>query len=208
MSEFLAPDAPAEGDSRGIYVAGTGGFAAEVLEYVAAAAISVAGLIELLDASRVGSVRHRLRVIAPDAAVAAISKRAVIGVGGDRLQLWAHLAAHGWTAAAAVIHPRAVVSLSAKIGDGCIVGPLAVVGACSVLGEHALVGRGSLIGHHVLVEDGVKINPGANIGGNSRIGPRAEVGMGATVVNGVRVGAAATVAAGAVVTSDVPDGVR
>jgi sugar O-acyltransferase (sialic acid O-acetyltransferase NeuD family) len=190
-----------------MYLAGTGGFAAEILEYIAAAGGAVAGLIELIDPARIGSVRHGLNVIAPDASVNT-SRQAVIGVNGNRLGLWSVLAAHRWTPAAAVIHPRAMLSLSAKIGDGSIVGPLAVVGAESVLGEHTLVGRGSLIGHHVVIEAGATIYSGANIGGTSRIGCGAQIGMGAIVLNTIHIGAGAIVAAGAVVTRHVPDGIR
>src|SRR5262245_41923643 len=143
------PPAAMEGsDAAAICVGGTGSFTAEIIEYAAAAGLRVAALVELVDPSRVGSIRHGLAVIGPDAPARSI----VIGVGGDRRQLWSRLAAHGWTAPPAVIHPHAVISPSCTIGRGCIVGPLAVVGAATLLREHVLVGRGALIGHHVVLE--------------------------------------------------------
>jgi sugar O-acyltransferase (sialic acid O-acetyltransferase NeuD family) len=205
---MIDADAARDGDGTAIYIAGTGSFAAEVIEYATAAGLRVAALVELIDAARVGSVRHGLSVIAPDAALGAGRRLAVIGVAGDRLPLWSRLDAHGWTAPAAVIHPGAIVSESSTIEAGCVIGPRAVVGAASRLRAHVLIGRGALIGHHVVIEDGVTVNPGANIGGNSRIGAGARIGMGATVINTVSVGAGATVAAGAVVIRDVPDGAR
>lgn len=62
-----------------------------------------------------------------------------------------------------LIHPTAVVSSSAIIGDGVSVGPFAVIGA-------ATIGRGSVIHPHAVIADGaelgeaVEVFPGAFIG--------------------------------------------
>ena len=190
----------------GIYVAGSGSFAAEIVEYAEAAGFDVEGLIELIDARRVGSVIHGLTV--HDSAESPVpGARAVLATGADRSALWESLAASGWSALS-VVHPAASVSKSAAIGEGCIVGPTAVVGARSSLGAQALLGRGALIGHHVNIGAGAVVNPGANIAGNASIGDGATIGMGAIVINGVSVGEQATVAAGAVVVRDVPAGSR
>ena len=185
-----------------LHVAGTGSFALEVVEYARAAGHDVLGLVELLDPVRVGGEAHGLEIVGAEQQRAGA---AVIGVGGNRLELWSLLAEHGWLAAT-VVHPDATVSPSARVGEGCVVGPGAVVGAAATLGPHALVARGALVGHHVEVGAGAVLNPGANVGGNSRIGEGAVLGMGATVVNGVEVGAGAVVAAGAVAVRPVdPD---
>jgi UDP-3-O-[3-hydroxymyristoyl] glucosamine N-acyltransferase len=189
-----------------IHVAGTGAFALEVIEYARDAGHAVAALVELLDPARVGSEVHGLPVIAADDAVAARGL-AVIGAGDDRLAHWAVLAPHGWRAVS-VVHPRAHVSPSAVLGDGCVVGPLAVVGAATQVGGHTLVSRGVLLGHHVWVGAGCLINPGANVASRARIEDRATLAMGAIVSNRVVVGAGATVAAGAVAVRDVPPDTR
>jgi UDP-perosamine 4-acetyltransferase len=190
------PDHPLE-----LYVAGTGSFALEVLEYARAAGRRVAGLIELIDPARVGGEIHGLEVVAVDD-----HRRSgaivVIGSGGDRLGYWAVLAEHGWRAGK-IVHPVAHVSPSATVGDGSVVGPGAIVGAASELGPHVLVGRGALVGHHVRVGGGATLNPGANVAGNAVIGEGAVIGMGAAVSNGIAVGAGAVVAAGAVVVRPV-----
>jgi sugar O-acyltransferase (sialic acid O-acetyltransferase NeuD family) len=193
-------------ESWDIHVAGTGSFAVEVAEYVTAAGHRVAGLIELVDRSRVGTRIHALPVRAPDDMPAA-GARAVVGAGGDRLSIWAPLAAHGWRPAT-VLHPAAHVSPSARLGDGCVIAPGAVIGAAAELGEHALVGRGALVGHHTALGAGVVVNPGANIAGHVRVGAGAVIGIGALVVDHMEVGAGALVAAGAVVVRPVAHGVR
>jgi sugar O-acyltransferase (sialic acid O-acetyltransferase NeuD family) len=187
----------------GLYVAGTGSFALEVLEYARASGQEVVGLLELVDPSRVGRTVHGLPVIGPDA----VPGEAVVGLGGDRLGHWSLLAEHGWRAAT-VVHPAAHVSASARLGDGCVVGPRAVVGAAAELGRQAFVARGALVGHHTSIGAGAVLNPGANVGGNARLGDGAVLGMGAIVVNGIEVGAGAVVAAGAVVVRPVDPATR
>ena len=194
------------GGSGDIHVAGTGSFALEAAEYARDAGIGVAGLIELMDPSRVGTEIHGLPVRAahdpPESGASA-----VVGAGGDRLALWALLAPHGWHPAT-VVHPTAHVSASAGLGEGCVVAPGAVIGAATSLGEHVLVGRGALVGHHAALAAGVVLNPGANVAGHARVGRGANIGMGAVVADHVEVGADAVVAAGAAVVRDVASGVR
>ena len=187
----------------GLYVVGTGSFALEVIEYVRASGQEVVGLLELIDPSRVGGTVDGLPVVGPRARPG----EAVVGLGGDRLELWSLLAEHGWRAAT-VVHPAAHVSPSARLDEGCVVGPRAVVGAAAELGRQALVARGALVGHHTSIGAGAVLNPGANVGGNARLGEGAVLGMGAIVVNGIDVGAGAVVAAGAVVMRPVAPATR
>jgi sugar O-acyltransferase (sialic acid O-acetyltransferase NeuD family) len=187
----------------GLYVAGTGSFALEAVEYARASGQDVAGLLELVDPSRIGGTVHGLPVVGPGARPG----EAVLGLGGERLELWSLLAEHGWRAAT-VVHPAAHVSPSARLHEGCVVGPGAVVGAAAELGRQALVARGALVGHHTSIGAGAVLNPGANVGGNVRLGDSAVLGMGAIVVNGIEVGAGAVVAAGAVVVRPVASATR
>jgi sugar O-acyltransferase (sialic acid O-acetyltransferase NeuD family) len=194
------------GGSGDIYVAGTGSFALEVAGYARDAGLEVAGLVELQDPSRAGTETHGLPVRAahdpPETGATAI-----VGAGGDRLAHWALLAAHGWRPAT-VVHPRAHVSRSASLGEGCLVAPGAVIGAATRLGEHVLVARGALVGHHTELAPGAVLNPGANVAGHARVGAGAAIGMGALVIDHVEVGAGAVIAAGAAVVRNVGPGVR
>jgi UDP-3-O-[3-hydroxymyristoyl] glucosamine N-acyltransferase len=185
-------------DPRELYVAGTGSFALEIVEYAQAAGHRVAGLVELVDPARVGTKVHDLDVVAVDHGRADV----VIGVGGDRLGHWSVLAEHGWTPGT-VIHPGVQVSTSAVVDEGAIIGPGAILGAACQVGSHAIAGRGALIGHHARIAAGVTLNPGVNIAGNAVIAERAVIGMGALISNGITVGAGAVVAAGAVVVRPV-----
>lgn len=188
-----------------LYLAGSGSFSTEVAEWARDAGWTVSGLVELLDAARIGSVRGGLSVLAPSACPHGAC--AVIAAGGDRRGHWAMLAEHGWQAAT-IVHPRAHMSNSATLGAGCVVGPGAVIGAETIVDEHTLISRGALVGHHDRIGAFVSLMPGVNIGGHVELGERATIGMGAIVVNGTTVGTDTTVAAGAVVLGEVADGIR
>ena len=165
--------------------------------------MEVLGLIELLDPTRVGGRANGYEVLGTDGGSG--NRVAAIAAGGSRRESWSTLHAHGWMGAS-VVHPGAIVSSSACLGDGCLVGPGAVIGAQAVLGDHVLVSRGALVGHHTSIADFTCVLPGANIAGNAHLGSDVTVGMGAAVVDHVCVGDRAVVAAGAVVLRDVdPD---
>lgn len=61
----------------GLYVAGTGSFALEVIEYARGSGHEVVGLVELVDSSRIGSQVHGLPVVGLDAEAGTV----VLGMG-------------------------------------------------------------------------------------------------------------------------------
>lgn len=186
-------------------MAGTGSYAAEIVDWARAARIDVVGLIETVDDARVGASVHGVPVVAmrPPGGRA----WAILGMGGARRAMWERLASAGWDAIT-LLHPTASFAADAELGAGATVGPMAVIGAGSVIGEQVMISRGVLLGHHVFVGAFSALNPGVNIGGNATIGQDVFIGMGATVVNDVRVGDGAVIAAGAVVLEGVDPGVR
>lgn len=106
-----------------------------------------------------------------------------------------------------VIHPSAVVSPSATLGEGVAICPGAIVGAGARLGDDVIVNSGAIVEHDCLVANHSHIASGAVLAGGVVVGESAHVGAGASVRQGVRIGRAAIVAMGAAVITDVPDGV-
>src|SRR5262245_1298590 len=102
-----------------------------------------------------------------------------------------------------LVHPRATLAPSVRIGAGAVIQAGAIVGAYTTLGDHVMINRGALIGHHSSLEDYVTVQPGANIGGATRIGARAYIALGAQVLDRRVVGDGALVGAGSLVTRDV-----
>jgi sugar O-acyltransferase (sialic acid O-acetyltransferase NeuD family) len=195
-----------EREREALHLVGSGSFAVEVAEWAQADGWEVAGLIELLDGTRVGTTIGGHPVLAADAPTPA-PRRAVVAAGGSRRAHWDSLGASGWSGET-VVHPGAWVSPTAHLGEGCVVGPGAVVGAETVVGEHTLISRGVLVGHHARVGAFVSLLPGANVASHTLLGEATTVGMGAIIVDHTEVGAGAIVAAGAVVLGAVGAGVR
>lgn len=93
----------------------------------------------------------------------------------------------GWRAFT-VIHPAAVVSSTAIIGDGAFIGPCAVVSAGANVGEHSIVHIHASIGHDAKIGEYCAVLPGARISGNVQVGNRVLVGSNAFVNAGVEIG--------------------
>lgn len=106
-----------------------------------------------------------------------------------------------------IIDSTALVSQSAKLGEGCFVGKMAIVNAMVEIGDNCIINTKSLLEH------GVKIHNSANISTNTALNGDVVVGDGAfigssSVVNGqLEIGRWATVGSGAVVTKNVRNNV-
>lgn len=105
-----------------------------------------------------------------------------------------------------LIHPSAIVSPSARIGEGTVVMAGAIIQANARIGRHCIINTGARIDHGCRLENLVHISPGAILCGDVTVGPRAWIGAGAVVIQGRTVGARATLGAGAVLISDLPEG--
>jgi sugar O-acyltransferase (sialic acid O-acetyltransferase NeuD family) len=108
---------------------------------------------------------------------------------------------------ATVIHPTAVVSRWATIGNGSVVLAAAVLNAGAVVGEAVIVNTGAIVEHDCTVATGAHVCPGVTLGGNVSIGARSWIGIGSTIRQGTSIGTDVTVGAGSVVVKDLPDGV-
>lgn len=108
---------------------------------------------------------------------------------------------------ATAIHPSAIVSPTAKIGEGTVVMAGAVINADAVIGKHCIVNTGATVDHDCVISDYCHIAPGANISGGTHIGEGTWIGVGACVIQGINIGKDCMIGAGSVVVKDIPDGV-
>lgn len=107
---------------------------------------------------------------------------------------------------ATVVHPSAVVSLYATIGEGAVVFGNAVVNACAIVGAGTIVNTGAIVEHDCVVGEFAHLSPNAALAGGVNLGQEAWVGACASVRQLLSVGAGSVVGMGAVVTRDVPPG--
>ena len=106
-----------------------------------------------------------------------------------------------------VIHPSAVISPRAQIGDGTVLMAGVTINADAVIGAHCIVNTGAQIDHDCVIGDFAHVSPGTTLCGNVHIGVGSHFGAGAVAIPGMHVGNWAIVGAGAVVVRNVPDGV-
>jgi acetyltransferase EpsM len=197
-------------DRRPLVMLGSSVFAREVADIARAAGHEVAAYAENEDRARCTESLDGLPVVwVDDLAALAPTHHAVGAINLTPLRRrFVRQAEELGLEFAGVHHPTAVISPTAEIGAGAVIGPGTVVAAHARIGDHVLLSRGALIGHDTRLGDFVSVLPGANVAGCVTIGEGALVAMGAIVLDLRTVGAHAVVGAGAVVTSDVPERVQ
>jgi sugar O-acyltransferase (sialic acid O-acetyltransferase NeuD family) len=198
---------------KSVIVIGAGGHAAVVADALQAAGVNVLGFTDA-DATKHQSRQCGLPVLGSDATVLAGSDRNDVllanGIGGVRgtdarraLQL--RLQEAGWRFAT-VIHPTAIVSRHARIGDGVQLLAGSIVQASAVIGEGSIVNTAAIVEHDADVGEYVHVAPRALLCGAVTVGNYSHIGAGAVVRQGIRLGRHTLVASGAVVVKDFDGG--
>ena len=130
----------------------------------------------------------------------------LVGIGDNqtRSRLYHQLKSMGFQPATAM-HPSAVVSPRASLGEGVVLMPGAIVNTGARVEENACINTAASVDHDAVVGAHAHLFPGARLTGNVRVERYARIGTGALVLPGVRIGHNAVVGAGALVRNDVPD---
>ncbi len=193
--------------SRRLLILGAGGHSRAVADLAGEAGWTVAGFTDRGGPPRSG-------ILGTDADVGALARAgaidaAVVGVGNSalprRAELFQLLCDCG-LARPALVHPRAVLARSCRVGDGSVVFGGCVLGVGVEVGVNGVCYGGVIVEHDCWIGDHCYLSPGVVLSGQVTVERSAFLGAGAVVVPGVRIGAGAVVAAGAVVIEDVPAG--
>lgn len=105
-----------------------------------------------------------------------------------------------------VIHPNAIISQRADLGEGVQIMAGAVVNIGTRVGEDTLINTNVSVDHDCLIGAHVHIAPGATLSGGVTVSDGSHIGTGASVVQGIEIGANVIVGAGAVVVNNVAAG--
>lgn len=76
---------------------------------------------------------------------------------------------------AVLVSPRAYVSKSATLGEGCVVEPMAVVHSCCSLGKGCLVSAGAVINHAAVCSDYVHVDCNGTVEGFAHVPEKTKV---------------------------------
>ncbi|MFO1022645.1 MAG: NeuD/PglB/VioB family sugar acetyltransferase [Planctomycetales bacterium] len=106
----------------------------------------------------------------------------------------------------AVVHPRAFVDSTAKVGPGTVVFANGAVQADAIIGAAGIVNTSSSIDHDCRLGPFCHVAPGVHLCGNVTLGEGVLMGVGSVAVPGVQVGEWSVVGAGSAVIRDLPAG--
>ncbi len=105
-----------------------------------------------------------------------------------------------------VIHPGAVVSRRAELGEGVQVMAGAVVNIGTRIQENSIINTNASVDHDCDIGAHVHIAPGVTLSGGVTVGDGSHIGTGASVIQGREISANVIVGAGAVVVNNIEAG--
>ena len=187
---------------KNVMLIGGGGHAKVVMDMVEACGDRVVGILD--DGLAVGMQVQGVPVKGSTADAGQFEDALfVLAVGNNqvRRKLAARLNVAWYTA----IHPSAIVSDRAQVGEGSVVMPRAVINPGACLGRHSIINTAAVVEHDNRIGDFAHVSCGAVLTGTVHVGECALVGAGAVVKNNVSICDEAVVGAGAVVTKDLTE---
>ena len=173
-----------------ILLIGAGGHARNIIEMLSAAGHELVGYVDPNPCAWI-EVQRWERESDTDALPADVG--IVLGIGGvtpDELRKRGALLRRyldRGRAAPPIVHPQAVVSRTASLGQGCEIMAGVVLQAACTIGEGAIVNALAFIEHDAIVGTGTHIAPGATVLGAVKVGAFAMIGAGAVVLPGASV---------------------
>lgn len=193
--------------NRSLLILGCGGHG----RVVADAALECGyGDIAFLDDANPAKYPAGARVLGPFSMLGGLAGEwpaaiAAVGACHIRRQLFASLQRLSFLTPS-IVHPAAVISRGAHLGEGVFVAAGAVVNTGARIGDAAIVNTGARIDHDCSIGPGTHIAPGATLSGNVTVGENAWLGTGCAVRQGITIGDEVTVGVGAAVISDLAAG--
>lgn len=126
----------------------------------------------------------------------------IVGIGnaGIRRKIVESMPDVKWYTA---IHPSAVISASAAIGEGCAIMANSTINTDSIVGKHSIINTGAIVEHDNRIGEYVHVSVGTKLGGTVFVGNDTWLGIGAVVSNNISISEECMIGAGAVVVHDI-----
>jgi len=195
--------------SAGVVIIGGGGHAKVVIESLRASGKSVAVIV---DADPTPREVLGVPVVGDDLKLPELKGQGFselfVAIGDNRLREKLGRKAQGLGFSLVnAIHPSAIVSPTARIGEGVAIMAGVAINADSRIGDLAIINTGAVVDHDCRLGVACHLGPASALAGTVSVGERAFLGVGARAIPGVSIGADTIVGAGGVVVRDLPDNV-
>ena len=200
--------------NKKIILLGAGGHAKVLLEILHACGTKVDGILDRT-CDKVGGELLGVPLVGTDGDLARFSPENTVLVNGlgsvdvpdQRAQLYVENSSKGY-AFLKVLHPKAIVSPLASLGEGVQVLAGANIGPGVKIGRNAIVNSLANVDHDCEIGEHCHLAPGVVCSGAVKVGACSHIGTGAVLVQGVSLGERVMVAAGATVVGDINSGAR
>lgn len=104
-----------------------------------------------------------------------------------------------------IIHPKAIISPSARIGIGNVIKAGAIIDSHVKIGNCCIIDNGVVVAHHANIGHGSHLAPGVSMGGNCHIGNRTLINIGVSIMSHIKIGNNVIVGIASCVTNDIDD---
>lgn len=180
-----------------LHIIGAGGHSKVIIELAHELGHEIKGIYES-DASKID--QEILGYTIKDQAELKDINLRVLAIGNNKVRKKLDSTNHKY---AVLIHPKAMVSKSAKLGEGSVVFNGATIQSSTVIGKHVIVNTGSKIDHDCKVFDYCHIAPGVTICGDVTIKESNFIGAASTIVPQITIEEENMIAAGSTVNKDI-----
>jgi sugar O-acyltransferase (sialic acid O-acetyltransferase NeuD family) len=106
-----------------------------------------------------------------------------------------------------IIHPRAIVEKSVKLGEGNVILAGANIGSSVKLGNLNYINNNSLISHDCTLDNNIHIAPGAVLASSIKVESDVLIGMNTTLFYGITIGASSTILNGLIINNNIQDNI-
>ncbi len=135
-----------------------------------------------------------------------VIKGYILGVGNMKSRFAIYTWLDKILEAVNVVHPMAIISKHAKIGQGNLIEAFTKIANGAKLGNHCIINSFSAVNHDQTIGDNVLIAGNVSMAGKS-IGSHTIIADGASIAFKKSVGTKCIIGDGSVVTKDIPDNV-
>jgi UDP-perosamine 4-acetyltransferase len=191
-----------------LLILGTGGHARAVIESALSSGEIILGLVDINYTNQKEEILG-VRVLGGVDVLKNYNPRqtsvvVAIGNNGKRREWALRLKKMGFVLPS-IIHPTAILSQYADIGEGVFISCGAIVNTEAIIGDNVIINTGTIVEHEVKIGENCHLAPGVKVGGRVSIGNNTFIGIGSSVADYINIGRDVTIGAGSVIIKNVED---